>query len=298
MRIAKTILLPAFLFVSNASFSQEFMNVPGLQKKKEIASTEKKKKLNFFIISKPKKGQLDLAARFNIFRGKLKSLFRKKKFVAIVAKDTRQAVASIQYRLQKYDASIGTLWFDSHGMYKKGYSLFFIGKDEVSFKTLKDSAVQAPFEELSFYSDEDTKVIIGSCYGGATYERPSIDYKDTTRMNGDSLMMAVGKIFTQAKVYASESWVMTKPGLFLKRAAVAGFPGRKLFRDVCYQPAWENMGKWNEYNAATGSFTSINPITLDMYGNVIVRTLNYTDKEEVKRRIMKNMEKLQLGLYK
>jgi len=155
-----------------------------------------------------------------------------------------------------------------------------------------------PIKELSSFSDRDTKVIIGSCYGGATYHRASIDYKDTTRMNGDSLMIALGKVFNQSSIYACESWVMSKPGLFLKRAAVAGCPGRKLFRDVCYEPAWEKMGRWNEYNAATNNFTSVNPVTMDMYGNLIIRTSSYTQKEDVKKEIAKNMNKLKPGLYK
>lgn len=262
------------------------------------SSVENKKKLNFFVIAKRKKGKLDLATRFNVFRTKLKSLFRKEKFISIVAGDARQMSAKVQYRLNKYKGSIGTIWFDSHGMYKKGYSLFFIGHDEYSYKTLKDSSYISPIAVLAAYSDINTKVIIGSCYGGATYQRASIDYKDTTKMNGDSLMIYLGEIFQQATVYGSESWVMTKPGLFLKRGAVAGFPGRKLFRDYCYQPAWENMGKWNEYNAVSNSFSPVNPITMDMYGNAIVRTISYTSKEEVKKDIIKNLNRLEVGLYK
>ena len=264
----------------------------------EITTVSSKKKLNFFIVSKRKKGKLDLATRFNVMRSKVKSLFRKKRFVAIVAGDAHQASAKIQYRLKKYDARIGTIWFDSHGMYKKGYSLFLIGDDEISYKTLQDSSLVSIFSQMSDYADNETKLVIGSCYGGATYHRPSIDYKDTTRMNGDSLMIRLGEIFKQAIVYGSESWVMTKPGLFRKRAAVAGFPGRKLFLDLCYKPAWENVGKWNEYNAAINSFRSVNPITLDMYGNVIIRHSAYADKREVKDDISKNLGRMQPGLYK
>ncbi len=274
----------------NNSVSNEIENIH--------SSVENKKKLNFFVIAKRKKGKLDLATRFNVFRTKLKSLFRKEKFISIVAGDARQMSAKVQYRLNKYKGSIGTIWFDSHGMYKKGYSLFFIGHDEYSYKTLKDSSYISPIALLAAYSDVNTKVIIGSCYGGATYQRASIDYKDTTKMNGDSLMIYLGEIFQQATVYASESWVMTKPGLFLKRGAVAGFPGRKLFRDYCYQPAWENMGKWNEYNAVSNSFSPVNPLTMDMYGNAIVRTISYTSKEEVKKDIIKNLNRLEVGLYK
>src|SRR5688572_2686156 len=259
---------------------------------------DEKRKMNFFIISKPKQGKSDLASRFNIMRGKVKGLFRRKVFVAIVARDTKRASVKVQRKLNKYNGRIGTLWFDSHGMYKKGYSLFFIGHDEISNYTLKDSNIAIPLQRLAVYSNNETKVVIGSCYGGATYYRCSIDYKDTTRMNGDSLMITLGNILNAATVYGSESWVMTKPGLFLKRAAVAGYPRRKLFRDVCYQPAWQNMGKWNEYNALTNCFASINPVTMDMYGNLMVRPTCYTSKEEVIKDINKKLEKLEHGLYK
>jgi hypothetical protein len=183
-------------------------------------------------------------------------------------------------------------------MYKKGYSLFFIGNDEISYRTLKDSSMRTPLYDLAAFTDDNTKVIIGSCYAGATYHRPSIDYKDTTRMNGDSLMVALGNIFPKSNIYASESWVMTKPGLFLKREAVAGFPGRKLFRDVCYKPAWENAGKWNRYNAEENSFQPVNPITLDMYGNAIVRSSSWTGKENSSKDIAKNLGRLEPNLYK
>ena len=299
MIITKTIIfLFSCLFAFNNVFCQLRENVSVSSTEKGANAFNEKRKLNFFIISKPKKGKIDLASRFNILRGKLKGLFRKKKFVAIIARDARHASIKVQRKLNKYQGRIGTLWFDSHGMYKKGYSLFFIGEDEISYYTLGDSIISSPLQKLAAFSDNETKIVIGSCYGGATYYRFSIDYRDTTRMNGDSLMIALGKIFNQSNIYGSESWVMTKPGLFLKRAAVAGFPRRKLFRDICYQPAWENMGKWNEYNAATNHFASINPVTMDMYGNLMVRTISYTSKEEVKKDIAKKLRKLAPGLYK
>ena len=117
-------------------------------------------------------------------------------------------------------------------------------------------------------------------------------------MNGDSLMIAIGEILPLATVYACESWVMTKPGLFLKKQAVAGSPGRKLFRDVCYQPAWENMSKWNEYNAVNKSFRLVNPVTLDKYGNVLLTKKSYNEKKAVKKDIYKKLGKLETGLYK
>lgn len=259
---------------------------------------KEKKQMNFFIISKRKKGKLDLATRYNIFRTKLKDLCRNKKFASIIAKDGKQMSKKVRAKLEKYNATIGTIWFDSHGMYKKGYSLFFIGNDEYSYKTLKDSNITAPLQKLSRYTNEYTKVIIGSCYGGATYHRPSIDYKDTTRMNGDSLMIGIGKIFDQANIYGSESWVMTKPGLFLRRAAVGGFPGRKLFLDYCYEPAWKNVGRWNRYNSCTNLFEPSNPIAMDIYGNIVVRGQSYIEEKNMEENISKNLKNMNAGLYK
>ena len=298
MKQAATILLFCLLTATGDILSQQNNSISPEKPATVTTVTEKKKKLNFFVISKRKKGALDLASRFNVFRAKLKSLFRQKKFVAIVAKDGQQASAKILYRLEKYNGRIGTLWFDSHGMYKKGYSLFFIGKDEYSYKTLKDSTIIQPLQELAPYVGEDTKIIIGSCYGGATYTRSSIDYKDTTRMNGDSLMIGIGEILGKGNIYACESWVMTKPGLFLKKAAVAGYPARKLFRDLCYKPAWENVSKWNHYNATTNQFATVNPVTMDMYGNLLVRKKAYTERKEVKKEIRKKLDNLEAGLYK
>jgi hypothetical protein len=299
MQLVKTtFLVSAFSFTCFVGFSQVGNVSIESNAEHDFVSMHEKSKMNFFIISKPKKGKIDLASRFNIVRGKMKGMFHKKVFVAIVAKDATHASAKVQRKLNKYDGRIGTLWFDSHGMYRKGYSLFFIGHDEISYYTLKDSAFASPLRQLAAYSTDETKVVIGSCYGGATYYRCSIDYKDTTRMNGDSLMIALGKVLNAATVYGSESWVMTKPGLFLERAAVAGYPRRKLFRDLVYQPAWENMGKWNEYNALTNSFASINPVAMDMYGNLVVRNISYTSKEEVIKDINKMLGKLEPGLYK
>jgi hypothetical protein len=265
----------------------------------EPTPTAKKSTLNFFVIAKRKKGKIDPATRFNVMRAKIKSFFRPKKFVAIIAHDAAHATDKILTRLKKYDANIGTIWFDSHGMYKKGYALFFIGHDEINYKNIRDSALTCSFSMLTTHSNIETKLIIGSCYGGATYTRCSIDYRDTTRMNGDSLMIALGKFFPQAKIYGSESWVMTKPGIFnANKAAVAGFPKRKLFRDVCYRPAWEHVGKWNEYNAATDSFIHINSVALDSYGNLILPSRSYSDQKVNQEKVSKNLSRLEFDLYK
>ena len=297
MKATSTIIVFTIVFFRITASAQD--SFPNEAINQTTALTWKKQKLNFFVVSKRKKGKLDPATRFNVLRTKIRSLFRPKNFVAIIAGDAEQASAKIVHRLKKYNATIGTIWFDSHGAYKKGYSLFYIGHDEISFKQLKDTSFTSSFGVLTRYSTNETKLVIGSCYGGATYQRSSIDYRDTTRMNGDSLMMTLGIFFPQARIYGSESWVMTRPGIFNdNRAAVAGFPKRKLFRDMCYRPAWENIGKWNEYNAATNTFSPINAVALDSYGNLALVKWSFNNKPATRKDIQRNISRLEFDLYK
>ncbi|HET9744602.1 MAG TPA: hypothetical protein VFP97_02750 [Chitinophagaceae bacterium] len=289
-----TLLLSSFLFTAAAQD-----RIPGEVDEPAPASVAKKGTLNFFIIAKRKKGKLDPATRFNVLRTKIKSLFRPKNFVAVIARDAQHASAKIRHRLEKHQANIGTIWFDSHGSYKKGYSLFYVGHDEINYKNLSDTSISAALYNLTRYATENTRLIIGSCYGGATYQRSSVDYRDTTRMNGDSLMIGLAKFFPRSKIYGSESWVMTKPGIFNdNKTAVAGFPKRKLYLDVCYRPAWENVGKWNEYNAATKTFATINNVALDSYGNLALVTKSYMEKRANQKNISRNLSRLEFDLFK
>lgn len=272
------------------------VNAPAAAANTNITAT--KKTLNFFIIAPPKKGKLDLGSRYNIVRGKCRNIFRQKHFMAFVAKDVNMVNAKVQKRLRKYNANIGTLWFDSHGSYKKGYAVFYVGKQEINYKNISDSLSIQPLQALAAYTNENSKVVIGACYGGATFYRKSLYSPDTVRMNGDSLMMGLGKIFSQSTIYACESWVMTKPGLFRKKAAVAGHPTRKLFKDIVYQPAWENMNRWNAYCAARENFSSINPVTMDADGNLQICTATYAGSGEVQYEIAKGLKKLRPGLLK
>src|SRR6185436_3691627 len=286
------LLLSALLFSASA---QDRMPI----EINELSPAIKKNSLNFFVIAKRKKGKLDPATRFNVMRAKIKSLFRPKNFAAVIVENAEQASAKIKHRLEKHNADIGTIWFDSHGSYKKGYSLFYIGHDEINYKNIYDSCLSKAFSNLTAYATESTKLIIGSCYGGATYRRSSVDYRDTTRMNGDSLMMGLATFFPDAKIYGSESWVMTKPGIFNDNGtSVAGFPKRKLYRDICYRPAWENVGKWNEYDADKKTFTHINNVARDSYGNLALVTRSYLEKKANQKNVFKNLSRLEFDLFK
>jgi hypothetical protein len=201
-----------------------------------------KNRMNFFVISRPKK-LLDPPTRFNIIRAKIKSLLRPKRFSCIVAASAEQMSSKIQYRLRKNNAVIGSLWFDSHGSYSKGYSLFTIGHDEFHYGNIHDSEMISALVTLSALCDSNTRIGIGSCYGGATYSKPGVT-GSLQRMNGDVLMRGLGAIFSQATIYGCESWVMTKPGLFKEKFAMAGFPLRKKFKDISFEPVWNRLGMW------------------------------------------------------
>ncbi|HPG11535.1 MAG TPA: hypothetical protein PLU37_08400 [Chitinophagaceae bacterium] len=298
MRKRSLIIMLIGGLLSQLTIAQSLMEpLPDTTNLEEVSpSPAKERKLNFFIVSKREKGSLDLATRFNIMRSKVKSFFRKEKFVAIVAKNSREASSKIQYRLKKNNAVIGTLWFDSHGKYIKGYSLFYVGNDEFNPHSIHDKVVTKPIQELAPFIDSNSNIIIGSCYGGATYHRTSIDYTDTTRMNGDSLMIGLGEILGNGKVYGSEGWVMTKPGLFQKKAAVEGYPKRKLFLDKCYKPVWEHVSKWNSYVVTSDEFRPVNALTMDKFGNLKIRERSTKPGKE--KKIQENLKRLKPGLYK
>jgi hypothetical protein len=264
----------------------------------EMDSVSSRQRLNFFIISKRKKGHLDLATRYNILRTKIRGLSHKNTFIAIIAEDMKDAVLKMKRNLEATNTKLGTVWFDSHGAFKKGYSLFYVGKDECNSHSLLEPEMDNTLQQIDGYSDNYTKVVIGSCYGGATYTRQSIDYTQTYRMDGDSLMKALSRHFNTASIYGSESWVMSKPGLFNRKPSVGGNPGRKLFLDVCYKPAWENIGRWNVYESASDRFLSSNTIALDESGNLVVRDKPYVIEKKIKKEVEAKLKKLQPGLYK
>ncbi len=263
-----------------------------------IVAEAKAERINFFIISKRTKGRFDIATKYNIFRTKMKTILHGRKFTAIVAKDGNDMCTKIDKKLRRRNAHIGTIWFDSHGKFKKGYALFTIGTDEYNYQSIKDSNLSAHFKKLSAYIRPGSSIIIGSCYGGATFKRLTNGYRDTARMHGDSLMIAVGNLLQNGVIYGSESWVMSKPGLFLKKKSLYGNPGRKIFRDSYFKPAWEHIGKWNKYTVNSSQFMPANSITLNSNGKLIEFQEPYSIKKKYQKRINKNISKLRPGILK
>jgi len=255
------------------------------------------RRVNFYVVNKPR--TLDLFSRLVVLRARKKGMTRRDKFIVIVATSAKEARDKMEDHLLKKNAMIGSLWFDTHGRYANGYSSFILGKDEFSYKTVSDTIRMKDLRALAAYSDEYTRVAIGSCYGGATYEKPAHNGKPATRMNGDSLMIGLANLMPGATVYGTEGWVMTKPGIFNKHSyALAGYPLQKRFKDEVYRPVWEHMGIWHSYSTTTGRFEVINTLSLTRMGSIHVKEVTYLDKEKSKQRLEKNLAKLRPGLLK
>lgn len=298
MTTFKLIALIACLFSLSVSAQSDPSNTH-LQTSAVVTSENQlsARRINFYVVNKPR--TLDLYSRLVIMRAKHRASTRKEKFIVIVASSSSEVKNKILDNLQKRDAMIGSLWFDSHGRYKNGYSSFIIGDEEFSYKTIRDTSVTNNLHALSSYCDEHTKVAIGSCYSGATYEQPAHNGKPASRMNGDSLVIGLANVLPKATIYGTEGWVMTKPGIFARHTyALAGFPLQKRFKDEVYKPVWEHMGIWHSYSTETKIFTTENTLSLTHMGTIHVKSQTYLEKEKYKKRQAKNLKKLQPGLAK
>ena len=245
---------------------------------------------NFYITGR------DKGFHFSSLTVKAQALFHdvfSKKFHFIVVSSDEEAVQKIKRILNRRHGMIGSLWFDSHGLYKQGYSSFHIGNNEFSYKNINDSSATQCLQQLTAYCDEQTSIGIGSCYGGATFNFPGNDHAPAGRMNGDSLMIGIGKIFTNSHIYASESWVMNKPGIFGNNFAFAGYPWGKKYKKAVWTPVWSYLGKWKKFNFTTQTMEAVNTVALDKQGNINVRTRNYQDLGKAQRKMSRQVKKLE-----
>jgi len=255
------------------------------------------RRVNFYVVNKPK--TVDLFSRLVVLRARKRGMTRRDKFIVIVATSAKEARDKMEDHLQKKNAMIGSLWFDTHGHYANGYSSFILGKDELSYKTINDQTKMRDLRALASYCDEYTKVAIGSCYSGATYEKPAHNGKPASRMNGDSLMIGLANLLPAATIYGTEGWVMTKPGIFQQHSyALAGYPLQKRFKDEVYKPVWEHMGIWHSYSTVSKKFEVTNTLSLSRMGSIRVKEVTYLDKEKSKQRLEKNLAKLRPGLLR
>jgi len=289
---------PALLIVLFFSFLYAANADPGHGKDRPREKKDKRsvQRINFYVVNKPK--TLDLFSRLVIWRARKQSMLNKE-FVMVIASSSKEASEKIMEHLQKKNAVIGTLWIDSHGRYANGYSSFILGNDEFSYRTIGDSNHTRYLGQLAAYADEHTKIGLGSCYSGATYEKPACNGKPATRMNGDSLMIGMARLFPGATVYGTEGWVMTKPGTFRSHSyALSGFPIQKRFKDEVYRPVWQNMGVWNRYSTSTQKFEKVNSIALTRTGEIYIQPVTYLGQEKYQKRQSRNMDKLEPGLLK
>jgi hypothetical protein len=299
MKAIKLTVLVACTFFAGSTYAQDsILNESEISVNKLLAQKQPLvSRLNFYVVNKPK--TLDLYSRLVIIRAKKRAMTRREKFVVIVASSSKEVKSRIEHELKKKNAFIGSLWFDSHGKYKNGYSSFSIGDEEFSYKTINDTSVTNNLHGLAPYCDKYTRVAIGSCYGGATYEKPAHNENPSSRMNGDSLMIGLANVLLTATIYGTEGWVMTKPSLFARHTyALAGYPIQKRFKDEVYRPVWEHMGIWHSYSTETKVFSTINTLSLTHMGTIHVKSVSYLEKEKYKKRQQRNLAKLKPGMWK
>ena len=247
--IKKIILLSLFFLESFVLFAADTIE--------SNAAVAAKKRINIFVTSRS--SNLDWSFTLRL-RARIRKLFDKGNFF-VVAGQTDSEVADRLIRLMKRkNAMIGSVWFDSHGHYGKGHSVFDLGITGFSYESLKDTFQTKQLQRMAIFFDAETKIGIGSCYGGATFEFPEIENLAARKMNGDSLMIYTSMLFNNATVYASESFVMMKPGVWKKGYALAGYPVNRRFKDKLYLPVWKRLGQWNRYSHHTKIFERINTI--------------------------------------
>ena len=256
------------------------------------------RRLNFFVFTKEKNKKLDLLSIYTLTRARIKSFFHHHKLYVINARSAEDATNKIEEVLKRKNKLISNIWFDSHGHYGNRYSSFKIGTDQFSYKNINDTAATKYLERLASYCDEQTKIGLGSCYAGADFYFPATDSTPAFRMNGDSLMIGLGKIFKRSSIYASESWVMAKPGIFTDKFGFAGYPLNRRFKDSVYAPVWERIGNWRTYSLTLGQIKSIPTVALDRSGNIHIRERQYNDFKKSKNKIAKTLKGLKPGLAK
>jgi len=255
-------------------------------------------RINFFIITKEKSKKFDFTAFSTVVRAKIRGFFDRKTLYVLIATSSEDAAEQIARIVEHRKKLIGNIWFDSHGHYRNRYSSFHIGTDVFSYKNINDSVVTRSLQRIAAYCDEGTKIGLGACYAGASFYFPATDTSDASRMNGDSLMIGLGNIFHRSPVYASEGWVMAKPGIFSNKFGFAGYPLGKRYLDSVWLPVWEHLGEWRQYSAASGELKNVPTVSLNRWGDIRFRDRNYQDLKKAKKTIAEKMAKLKNGVAK
>lgn len=252
-------------------------------------------RLNFLV--SPKQKKIDPAPLSFQLQAKLMRLFHKRELYLIIAASSQDMANQILAILAKKNAMIGNIWFDSHGHFNRRRSLFEIGKDEFNWRSIRDIEFSYHLKKLANYCDTDTRAGIGSCYGGATYSLPAIEEFPEGRMYGDSLMTGLSELLNHATVYASESFVMTRPGILNATYGFFGSPAKKKFRDIIYEPVWENLGEWNCYSGAKRQFEKTVTVSLRQDGRIHCKPKKFMAFEKNKKKLKEKLAKLKRGHY-
>jgi hypothetical protein len=255
-----------------------------------FSATAQEERHNFYVTGK------DKGFHFSSFAVKAQAWLhdiKAKKFHYLSVSSDEEAVRKIKRILDKHHDKIGSLWFDSHGLYKQGYSSFHIGNNEFSYKNIADSSTIQNLLQLTAYCDEHSNIGIGSCYGGATFTFPGNGIAAPGRMNGDSLMIGIGRIFYNTTIYASQSWVMNKPGIFGNNFAFAGYPWGKKYKQAVWTPVWGYLGKWKKFNYSNQKMEDVNTVALDGKGNINIRMRDYLELEKAQRKRARQVKKLE-----
>jgi len=290
MRLVYALMLLLSLFTKRLQAQENTVIENG------IPQVSEQKRCNFYVFTQDADHKVDFFGGTTLVRICIKSVFLKKKLYVIVAHNSAQVIKRIKAILAREDGLIGNLWLDSHGLYKQGYSSFHIGTDEYSYKNINDTAYTKVLASLAAYTDEQTRIGIGSCYGGATLNFPGSALAAPGRMNGDSLMMGLGSLFNRTTIYGSESWVMIKPGMFNDKFGLAGYPLGKRYRTTYWKPVWRRLGQWNQYSASTGIFEPVKTISIDSEGRINIRKRNYQDLSKGKKAVDKNLTRLETSM--
>jgi hypothetical protein len=223
-------------------------------------------------------------------------LFHRKKFRFIIANTIDEAVARISNIMEKENALIGNIWFDSHGYMGRRISILEIGDVELNYRTIKEPWINEKVAKIGRYCDSMTKVSLGSCYSGASYYSAGTDSFPPQRMNGDSLMKQMADIMNHSIIYGSVSWITTKPGLFRAGYASAGHPWAKRFKDPKFRNAWDSMGVWKSYSVKDG-FRYVNTVSMDHDAGISIAEKAFLDFPKNKKKQQKKIKQLKNGNF-
>ena len=288
------LLTSIFILFMNVAVFAHGVRDSTLQNKSDNV-VQKRNSINIYVISKDK--YFDLTNRIIVWQTRLTALLHSKKLKIILATSTADAEKKIAALVNKHHYTINTLWLDSHGKYRKGYSSFMIGTDEYSYKNISDSDHLIQIKKIASYCNSNTKIGLGACYVAADFNFPVLKNGAYQNMFGDSLLRGMAKIFKDSEVYGCKSWVMAKPWILGSKNALAGYPLDRQYKDTIFLPVWKCMGEWKRYSTTSQHVEIINTIYLSNKGDILIQDEPYMSQKKAHRKMERNLKKLRRGLY-